>query len=376
MGKSSPKQPQAPDPMETARAQTSVNRDAALWNATLNNTNQITPFGSLTYSQTGGGPQYNMDAYNKAMEVWNATNGQGGGAAASPAPVSGFQAAADAFNRSNPAYANISGFSQGPGAAASSQGGGMPKLDDFKTGDLPPQFTSTITLDPAEQNLLDQQRNLNQRQNILAGDILPMARASLTQPLDFSGMPELFGGQSQSDAIARAEEAIMSRLNPRFASDEEALRTRLINQGIGQGSRAYDREFDGLNRARNDARMQAILGGQEYGDRAYNQSLSRRQQMINELMTQRRAPLDEYLALRNGTAPTMPQFQSSNYQGAQPADLQGNIMNNYNQSMNNYNAQVAGNNSMTGSILGLAGSLGGGFLGSKTGAKWLTGLFG
>ncbi|WP_213074504.1 hypothetical protein, partial [Acinetobacter baumannii] len=63
----------------------------------------------------------------------------------------------------------------------------------------------------------------------------------------------------------RAEEALMSRMNPQFARDEEAQRTRLINQGITQGSEAYNTEMNTFNQMKNDARQQAILGGQQYG---------------------------------------------------------------------------------------------------------------
>ncbi len=51
MGKS--KAPKAPDPKETAAAQTGTNIGTAIANQTLGNVNQVTPDGALTYSQTG-----------------------------------------------------------------------------------------------------------------------------------------------------------------------------------------------------------------------------------------------------------------------------------------------------------------------------------
>jgi hypothetical protein len=59
MGKSSP--PQPPNPYQTASAQTSSNVDTAKAQAQLNNVNQVTPYGNLTYTSTpgaGGIPQY------------------------------------------------------------------------------------------------------------------------------------------------------------------------------------------------------------------------------------------------------------------------------------------------------------------------------
>ena len=46
-------QPQAPNPQQTAAAQTTSNVNTAVANAYLGNTNQITPYGNLTYNQTG-----------------------------------------------------------------------------------------------------------------------------------------------------------------------------------------------------------------------------------------------------------------------------------------------------------------------------------
>lgn len=60
MGKSSPKAPAAPNPTTTANAQTKSNEQTALYQAGLNNVNQVTPYGNLTYSLGGSStnPQY------------------------------------------------------------------------------------------------------------------------------------------------------------------------------------------------------------------------------------------------------------------------------------------------------------------------------
>lgn len=53
MGKSSSKQPKAPDPYATAAAQTGSNVDTAVANAWLNSPNQVTPWGNIATSQIG-----------------------------------------------------------------------------------------------------------------------------------------------------------------------------------------------------------------------------------------------------------------------------------------------------------------------------------
>lgn len=53
--------PAAPDPTATAQAQAGLNKETAISQARLNNVNQVTPYGSLTYSagdEVNGVPQY------------------------------------------------------------------------------------------------------------------------------------------------------------------------------------------------------------------------------------------------------------------------------------------------------------------------------
>lgn len=50
-----PSQPIAPSAGKIAKAQTKSNQDTALYQAGLNQTDQVTPYGSLTYTSKGGG---------------------------------------------------------------------------------------------------------------------------------------------------------------------------------------------------------------------------------------------------------------------------------------------------------------------------------
>src|SRR5690606_9456713 len=58
-----------------------------------------------------------------------------------------------------------------------------------------------------------------------------------------------------------ATELLMQRLNPELDRQREALRTQLANQGIAQGSEAYNREMERFGRTSNDAHTQAALQG-------------------------------------------------------------------------------------------------------------------
>lgn len=295
--KKAPKAPAAPDPAATAAAQAATNKETAYWNAMMNNMNQITPYGNLTYTQSGDG-----------------------------------------------------------------------KYDPNK----PPQFTSTITLSPESQKLLDTQMRSENALAALGEQQLGRISNAVSTPFSFAGLGDAPTAESIAQQAARGEEALMARMNPQFQRDEEAMRTRLINQGIGQGSEAYNREMEAFNQAKNDARMQAVLQGANYGGALQEQALQRRQQGINEYTTQRNAPLNEYTAMTSGAQVQNPQFQSANMGGAAPVDYAGLVNQNYQNQMAQYNAQVGGRNSLMGGLFGLGGS----FLGGPAGGAIAGKLFG
>jgi hypothetical protein len=281
MGKKSPKAPSAPDPAATAAAQSATNKETSYWNAVLNNMNQTTPYGKITYKQEGDG-KYNPDK--------------------------------------------------------------------------PPQFSSTIELSPEQQALYDTSMKSENALATLGNEQLGRISSAVSSPYSFSGIGnEINTGDIAAQSKA-GQDAIMARLNPEFQRDEESLRTRLINQGIGQGSQAYQREMDSFGQKQNDARTQAILAGQQYGTTAQNNQLALRNQGINEYNTQRNAPLNEYTAMTSGNQITNPQFSNANYQGAAAPDYASLVNNKYQTDIAGYNAKVAGQNSTTSALFGLGGA--------------------
>jgi hypothetical protein len=293
MGKKSPK---APSPEEQASAQTRQDKDTAWYNAMLENMDQYTPYGSLTYQNLGDK---------------NA-----------------------------------------------------------------PKWTSTVTLSPEQQQILDSQNRQGIAMNQLGEQQINRIGQAVSSPFSFGGIQNALPTYGDINAAsARAEEALMSRLNPQFQQQEEALRTRLINQGIGQGSQAYQREFDTFNQAQNDARMQAILAGQQYGSNEQNLALQRRGQEINEYTTQRNAPLNEYIGLTSGTQIQNPQFSSGGNTGIGSFDIAGAMRNQYSNQQavaNNRSSAMSSAFGLGGQAIGTAiggplGGMAGGFLGNAVG---------
>lgn len=279
--KKSPKAPEAPNPAQTAAAQSASDKETAWYNAQLQNMDQITPYGNLTYQNLG------------TKEA--------------------------------------------------------------------PKWQSTISLSPEQQQLYNTQTQSENALASLGAAQLGRIGESVATPFSYEGLGDAPTAQSIEQLSQQGQEALMSRLNPQFGYDEESLRTRLINQGIGQNSEAYNREMERFNQAKNDARTQAVLQGANYGGTLQNQALARRNQAIGEYTTQRNAPLNEYTAMTSGTQIQNPSFSSGGNQGVPNIDYGSLINQQYQSQLGNYNAKVAGQNSTMGGLFSLgSAALGGG----------------
>lgn len=281
MGKKAPK---APSPAAQASAQAASDKETSWYNAMLQNMDQITPFGNLTYQNLG-----TKDA---------------------------------------------------------------------------PKWQSTITLSPDQQRILASQGRQDIALNQLGEQQIGRIGQAVSTPFSFGGLTTQIPMEADiATQQQRAEEAYLSRLNPQFDRDEEALRTRLINQGIGQGSEAYVREMNSLGRARNDARQQAILAGQQYGQNAQNLALQRRLQEIEEYGAQRNAPLNEFIGLTSGSQIVNPQFSSGGNTGIGSFNMAGAMRDYY----SNQQAAANNRNSAATNLFGLGGQAVGNMFGGPVG---------
>ena len=294
MGKKSA--PPPPDYAAIAQQQGQENRDTAQFNAALNRVNQVTPYGNLTWTKTGGG--FDKAGYDAAMRNWD-------------------------LDPNDPNDTRMDGISRLRGVAA-------PSRSQFTT---PETWTQTIALSPAQQKLQEGQDRLSQSYLDTANSAVGRVAAAMATPFDTSKLrdPSYMGAGGTSATVnvpykdigagpalqrvgagpqfttqlpevaqlprgpqlsaagggsiqrtfdtsgvralpgtiddasrKRVEEALMSRINPQYQADEQALRTRLLNSGIEVGTDAYNREMANFSQRLNDARMQAVLaGGQE-----------------------------------------------------------------------------------------------------------------
>lgn len=210
------------------------------------------------------------------------------------------------------------------------------------------------TLTPLGQERFDSEQRLVRDLGGIAEGGLGRIRDTFSQP---------FSMGSADDIQNRSEAAIMSRLEPQFARDEEAMRARLRNQGITQntpdgGQGAWEAEMGRLDRAKQDARQQAVLGG-----------LQTRPQTLQQELAVRNIPLNEVNALRTGSQVNLPQFQGYSGPGIQAPNIMGATQQQYQGELNQYNANQSSNNAMMGGLF----SLGSAALGSPAGTfSWLS----
>jgi hypothetical protein len=237
-------------------------------------------------------------------------------------------------------------------------------------GDIP---TLTQTLTPtAEETVRSQQLVSRDLANLglmgigTAQDILgtPYEYTGPGIQTSLEGVPELPVGAGMT-----GQEAILSRVEPAFARQEDLLRQRLANQGITPGSEAWNAEMSGLNMQRSDAIRQAAVEGlnldiatqqQRFGQLLQEAQFGN-QAAANQLQQElaiRNVPLNEIAALMSGAQVQLPQFQQYSGGGqiaAAPTFEAGQAQGQY--AMDLYGQQVAqanAQNAMLGQIAGSA----------------------
>lgn len=334
MGKSSPK---PPDPIKTAAAQTGSNVSTAVANAFLNNVNQTSPYGSLTYDATGN--------YS-----WTDPT-------------------------SNQTY-DIPTFTATQSLTPAGQ-----RLQDATMATQQNLADTAKTASGTLQKLMGSQINLS---DAPAAGSVPTLQTAIPGAGDIT---RTYGTDFSADR-QRVEDAIMSRAQSGLDSDRKALEQRLADQGITIGSAAYQAAMDDYGRQVNDMRTSAILAGgqeqsrlagleadraafensaqaQQFGQnlqgvtfgndaasRQYGLQQDARNQYLNEGYAHRNQGINEILGLSSGTQVQTPSFVNTAQNLIPTTDVAGLINKNYEQRLSSYNDRAGG-------ILGLFGTLGG-----------------
>jgi len=216
------------------------------------------------------------------------------------------------------------------------------------------QYTQNVTLSPEQQRLYDLTNQASQKYGETANTQLDAVRGKLAQPLDFASL----GAAPTADETTRQNvtNSILQRMNPQFERDRAALETRLANQGIGIGSKAYNDAIDELNRQKTDARLAADTSALGQMSQEYGLASNARNQSINEMVQQRQIPLNELAAMLSGSQVQSPQFLQAPQTALQAPDIMGATYGSYNGQMQGYGAQMANKSANTQGLYGLLGA--------------------
>lgn len=385
MGK--PKAPEPPDPKETAQAQTGTNLATAQANAALGNVNQITPYGSLTYSTTG--QQFISDPngakwYRGPDGTYTQSRPQAAPMASSQVqrPVgSGNRRGVGVQNNSagNPAFAQPTGR----GGYNIVSGSSLPEGWEEMTGYYVPTYTAEQSLSPGQQAIFDQTQGAQLNLATLAKDQSARLQQLLGTPFTLDGLPAAGVAPDLATSYVddfsvdrkRVEDALMQRLAPSLEAQSADARANLLNQGLRAGSTAYDRGIDEVNRTATDARLATILAGGEeqsrladlsrnqaiFGNTAKQQNFQNvnavRNQALQEQFALRNQPLNEISALLSGSQIRDPNFVNANMPNIPTVDYAGLVNENYNQKLGAYNQQMQNSQGIMGGLFGLGSSL-------------------
>jgi len=212
-------------------------------------------------------------------------------------------------------------------------------------------WTQKVNFTEQGQKLFDLQNQQDMAYAETAAKGFDAVRGTFENPnIDQSTLPA-----APINAGMTAQQAMMSRLQPTLERNEEALRARLANQGIGLGSTAYGREMNLQGQQANDMYLQSAAQG-------INMDAAARERALNEAYTAQSRPLDLINSLRSGSQVQNPQFNSYAQQAStQGADLMGAANAQYGANLDVANAANARQNQIIGGLF----SLGGAALGKK-----------
>jgi len=196
-----------------------------------------------------------------------------------------------------------------------------------------PKSTATTTLNPTAQETFEQNQGAQLNLGTLANERSEFLRDYLPTT------------EAATDSIdSKLYDLGSKRLDPRFERSDDALQTRMANQGITAGSEAWKREMDQQGQTKNDAYNQLLLNGRGQASAEVNM------------------PINQITALLSGSQVSNPNVSMNQQEGAATTDIAGLINNNYNQRAQNVNQSNAQKQSLMGGLFGLAsGGLAGGY---------------
>jgi len=393
MGKGSA--PAAPDPYASANAQTGLNKDTAIANANLGHVNQFTPFGNLTWQQTGsnqdGTPQYSattqlspdlQNMYSQQMQqdlgLTNTANGlisQVNNNISKPIDTSGTSPVIGGFTGQQLADIN-SGYSHSAGPAAQANSYQAP-VTHAAYGQIMDQMQGGTNFG---QQVNDAQHAAYNNQMMYLQPEQADARAQLTNQLSQQGITADSNPQAYQHAMDQLnrDQTFQNQgaYNTSFGAGLQA-QNQLFGQNLSSSQFANAAQQQGFdqsawNAGQDNASALQYAGAQDaaslanaqaqnqmaqfntgtnnaavnsmFGNAVSNAGMSNaaNAQQMQNLFALRNAPMNELSSIRSATPVSSPQFQ--NYSGGtmNPANLMQAQQAAYQGQLGAYNNQQSG----------------------------------
>jgi hypothetical protein len=355
MGKA--KTPAAPDPIKTSQAQATANIDTARVQQRLNMIDQYTPYGSVRYTP--------------ASQFYGKTGGQTSTptiyGAPSTAPTFSDNERSSMQNDINIARQNGNEnralllerqLAGQPATQQSSANNGQYTTPYDFSNPYQDRYVSEVVLPEDAQKGVEAEMKFERLLNELGVAQTGRVSQALEQPFSYDGLP----AAPTADTAARQmyQKQVLdfydSRNNAQFDRMREQARTRLVNQGVPEGSEAYNRTMAQLEQQIGDQRLAAQTAALQASgaemERGYSLQANQRDRAIQELVQKRQLPLNEAIALISGTQTNVPQFSAPPATSVNAPNVEGNTWNAYNAQVQAANAKNA---QTTGLVSGLAG---------------------
>ena len=226
---------------------------------------------------------------------------------------------------------------------------------DPATGQPVTRWNQTQTLRPELEAALGSEVAQTQYRSNLARDLMGRMEGGLKETPSFDEFGTI--GDMRQGAEDAAYQRQTSRLDPRFAKQDQQLEVQLRGQGLVPGSEAWREAKMEQARAKNDAYGQAQSQSVAEGRQETSLSAQLRQQEIAEYLQERGVPINEVNALMTGQqvqSPQMPGFNTASR--AQGVDYLGAAGQQYDSSLDAFNIGQSSKQGLQSGMFNLAGA--------------------
>ena len=293
---SGPEKPAVPDYAAAAEKTQQANMDMARYATRVNRPTQITPYGTQTWTNSGG---FDQAGYDAAMQAYKDSYqpGTGRGGYWKTTGNGGDQG----WDREWVSTGNEGRYTMP-----------KPNRDDFMRED---NWTQTTTLAPDLQAALDNEMALQKGRSQIGLDMLPMAEQSINRPIGYdtaqqwNSAPETSNFQAYTDQLPTDNLQNVNALNnsdisntptfdqqyvndiknqaldymrPEMQAAQESLDAQLAAQGITPGSEAYDRAQRRLADQQSRDQYNALRLGMDQANAMYQNQLANNAQQFGQ----------------------------------------------------------------------------------------------